>query len=161
MSRTTLPLTFRAVGSSAPGAPLEPLTRTIQSLQPDEVLARVSYAAFNALDGKVYQSKANMFQLSLPIVLGYDFSGVIVALGTEGPYPGEAEALTVGSAVMGTTFSRSAIGATRRSLPAARLLSSADSLVRCVSLRCCVVQFQLWLLCRVRGGQASSGVSAR
>ena len=104
MSRITLPLTFRAVGSPAPGTPLEPLTRTIQSLQADEVLARVSYSSINAMDGRAHQAKINFFQLPLPLVFGFDFSGVVVALGTEGAYPGETEALTVGSAVMGSTF---------------------------------------------------------
>lgn len=104
MSRVTLPLTFRAVGSTTIGAPFDHITRTIASLQPDELLARVSYASINAMDGKIHSSKLNMFQLPLPVVLGYDFSGVVVAMGTDGPYAGEEEAVTVGDAVMGSTF---------------------------------------------------------
>ena len=104
MSRISLPLTFRAMGSPTLGAPLEPISRTVESLQPDELLARVSYASMNAMDGKMRNAPANMFQLPLPIVLGFDFSGVVVALGTDGPVAGEDEALTIGSAVKGSTF---------------------------------------------------------
>ena len=104
MSRVSLPLTFHAVGSPTPGAPLELVSRTVQSLQADEVLVRVSYASINAMDAKIWSSPVNLFQLPLPLVVGYDFSGVIVALGTEGAYPEETEALTPGSAVMGSTF---------------------------------------------------------
>jgi len=104
MSTVTLPLTFRAVGQPTPGAPLEAVTRTVQSLQADEVLARVSYAAINAADGKAYNATVNFFQLPLPLVLGFDFSGVIVALGAEEADAGKAEALTVGSAVTGSAF---------------------------------------------------------
>ena len=88
MSRISLPLTFRAVGSSTPGAPFESISRTIQSLQPDELLARVSYASINAMDGKIHNGKVNIFQVPLPMVLGYDFSGEVVAMGTDGPYQG-------------------------------------------------------------------------
>ena len=101
MSLVTLPLTFQAIGSPNPGDPFQPVTRTVASLQADEVLVRVSYASINALDAKVHGSKQNLFNAPLPLVLGYDFSGTVVALGTEGAYAGEAEALSLGSAVIG------------------------------------------------------------
>ena len=104
MSRVTFPFTFQAIGNAAAGAPFEPITRTVASLQPDELLARVSYASINAMDAKVQNSAVNIFELPLPMVLGYDFSGTVVALGTEGAYAGEVEALSVGSEVMGYTF---------------------------------------------------------
>ena len=101
MSAVTLPLTFRAVGSDVSG-PLESLHRTIAAVQADEVLVRVSFASLNAMDAKVYRT--NMPKLPLPMVLGYDLSGVVVALGSSAPYPGEKEPLAVGSAVLGSTF---------------------------------------------------------
>ena len=106
MSRVTFPFTFQAIGNAAAGASFEPITRTVASLQPDEILARVQYASINAMDAKVQSSAVNIFELPLPMVLGYDFSGTVVALGTEGAYAGEAEALSVGSEVMGYTFAQ-------------------------------------------------------
>lgn len=100
----TLPVTFTAIGCTALAAPLERLTRTVNVLQADEVLIRVSYASINPTDWKIYQS--NFVQLPLPMVLGYDCAGVVVALGTTGGvYAGEeSEQLTVGAAVMGSAF---------------------------------------------------------
>ena len=97
----TFPISFQALGCATVGAPLEPFVRTVDGLQPDEVLVRVSYASINPMDSKVHAT--NMLQLPLPLVLGYNFSGVLVALGTTGAYPNEPEPLTVGSAVMGST----------------------------------------------------------
>ena len=102
MSAVTLPITFAAVGSAAPGAPFAPVSRTISALQADEVLVRVSHASVNAMDGKVHAY--NFPKLPLPMVVGYDFSGVVAALGTPGAFPGETEPVKVGSAVIGTTF---------------------------------------------------------
>ena len=102
MSLVTLPVSFTAIGCPALGAPLEAVTRTVLSVQPDEVLVRVSHASTNPMDPKMQQT--NMFQLPLPMVLGYNFSGVVVALGTGDAFPGEIEALTLGVVVMGSTF---------------------------------------------------------
>ena len=102
MSAVSLPLTFRAVGSADVAAPLESVSRTIAAVQADELLVRVSFASINAMDAKVYRT--NMPKLPLPMVLGYDFSGVVVALGSSAPWPGEKEPLAVGSAVLGSTF---------------------------------------------------------
>ena len=103
MPLVTLPLTFQAIGSTTFGGPFEPVTRTVASLQPDEVLVHV-YAGINAMDGKIHGDTSNMFGLPLPLVVGYDFSGTVVALGIEGAYPDEDETLSVGSEVMGSTF---------------------------------------------------------
>ena len=101
-SLVTLPLTFRAIGAAVPGAPFEPVSRTINVLAPDEVLVKVSYASINPIDVKVYET--NFAQLPLPMVLGFEFSGVVVALGRPGMYAGEAEAITLGAAVFGQAF---------------------------------------------------------
>ena len=102
MSLVTLPITFNAIGAAAPGAPLESLTRTVSALQADDALVKVSYSSINPLDVKILQY--NFLQLPMPMVAGFDFSGVVVALGTEGAYAGESEAITLGAAVFGQTF---------------------------------------------------------
>ena len=99
-SLVTFPLSFPALGCATVGAPLESITRTIERLQPDEVLVRVSYASINPMDAKVHAT--NMLQLPLPMVLGYSFSGILLALGTADA-TNDVEALTLGSAVMGST----------------------------------------------------------
>ena len=99
----TVPLTFQAMGNPTVGAPFEPVTRTVNVLQPDEVLIKVSYASINAMDLKV--QNYNWCQLPLPMVLGYDCTGVVVLLGTSiGLYAGEEEAITLGSSVIASTF---------------------------------------------------------
>ena len=141
MSRVNLPISFNAIGSATVGAPLAPLTRTVQSLQPDEVLSRVSFASINPMDFKIQHS--NLFNLPLPMVLGYDFSGVVVAMGTEGeaPYAVEVEALTVGSAVMGSTHGFGSVETTvyTRALTSASvsrpLTVTVAVLLLCCSLR--------------------------
>ena len=65
-SLVTLPLTFKAIGAAAPGAPFEPVSRTVNVLAADEVLVKVSYASINPMDVKIYQS--NFAQLPLPMV---------------------------------------------------------------------------------------------
>ena len=103
LSLVTVPVTFKAVGCAAVGAPFEPVTRTVNVLQPDEVLVKVSYASINPMDVKIHQS--NFAQLPMPMVLGYDFAGTIVAMGIAiGMYPGETEALTLAASVTGSTF---------------------------------------------------------
>ena len=104
MSLVTLPITFRAIGSPTVGGPLQEVTRTVTALQPDELLVRVHYASVNSMDAKIAFAPANIFQLPLPLVVGYDYSGVVVALGTEGAFAGEVEAITLGSSVFGSTF---------------------------------------------------------
>ena len=100
----TLPLTFRAIASPTIGGPLQEVTRTVTALQPDEILVRVAYSSVNAMDAKIAFAPTNIFQLPIPLVVGYDYSGVVVALGAEGAYAGESEAITLGSSVMGSTF---------------------------------------------------------
>ena len=163
MSAFTLPITFRAVGCASTGAPFESIARSIDGLQADEVLVRVSYASINAMDGKVHQH--NFPQLPLPFVLGYDFSGVLVAVGTPAALSGESESdgLTVGSEVMGSTFGIRYASHTAASwrLRQARLailrhfVFSVDNAVRArLTAVLCLCQLGWWLLCRVRRGKA-------
>jgi len=98
----TVPVTFNAIGCAAPSAPFEAVTRTVNVVQPDEVLVRVSFSSINPMDLKIYHS--NFARLPLPMVLGYDFAGEVVALGTHGVYQGETEALTLAARVTGSTF---------------------------------------------------------
>lgn len=102
LALVSLPLSFSALGNETVNAPFLPVSRTVNVLQADEVLVRVSYSSVNPMDGKIVQS--NFCQLPLPMVVGYDFAGTVVALGTEGVYKDEAEAITLAAQVMGSTF---------------------------------------------------------
>ena len=99
MAAITLPITFRAFRSPALQTPMVSLSRTVTSLQPDELLIAVSYASVNPSDGKMQQH--NIFKAPLPLMLGFDFSGTVVAVG--GPPSSTAAdcAVSVGSAVFG------------------------------------------------------------
>ena len=101
MSAVTLPITFHALGSRTLAAPLEPVERTVTSLEPDQLLVRVSYASINAADYKLYHD--NRFNMPFPLVLGFDFSGTVVAVG--GPSSdsdsGSGGDIGVGSRVLG------------------------------------------------------------
>ena len=68
--------------------------KTISSLAPDEFLVRVNYSSINKMDPML--AKRNLFQLPEPYVLGFDYSGVIVKRGSEGPL-----GLRVGDPVLG------------------------------------------------------------
>jgi NADPH:quinone reductase-like Zn-dependent oxidoreductase len=81
---TTLPVTFQSLAIAQPGAPVSLQSRTITSLKNDEVLIRVHYASINAMDPKM--ALTNRFNLPSPYVLGFDFSGEIVHLGSKGGF---------------------------------------------------------------------------
>jgi NADPH2:quinone reductase len=107
-SSVTLPIIFRAIGVESEGSLLAPITCSITSLQPDELLIRVVYASVNAMDPKLWQ--VNAYKLQTPYVLGFDFSGTVVAVGAGGEAETAApeqhqqqEAISVGSEVMGSS----------------------------------------------------------
>jgi len=79
MSAVTLPITFRALGSPTLAAPVEWVERTVTSLDSDQLLVRVSHSSLNAADSKLQQD--NRFKTPFPQVLGFDFSGTVVAVG--------------------------------------------------------------------------------
>ena len=66
MSSVTLPVTFKAIGAAAPGAPFELFTRTVDALRADELLVKVSYASVNPMDVSIHQ--LNWAQLPTPLV---------------------------------------------------------------------------------------------
>ena len=94
-STVTLPITFRAIGNEDLAASLTFVHRTVTSLADDEALIRVAYASLNAMDPKLQRS--NAIQLPMPVVLGFDYSGTIVAMGSDD------EKVKVGSEVFGYT----------------------------------------------------------
>jgi NADPH:quinone reductase-like Zn-dependent oxidoreductase len=65
-----------------------------------QLLVRVSHASMNAIDAKIPQGLcASWLPLKLPTVLGYDFAGTVVAVGSA------AQRLKVGDEVYGNTWS--------------------------------------------------------
>ena len=98
MSAASLPITFHALGSAEAKPPLTDLEKTITSLQADELLVKVAYASINPMDPKIQLH--NFMRLPLPLIVGFDFSGTVVALG--GPLPSDwDQAVEVGSKVFG------------------------------------------------------------
>ena len=95
LTEVTLPLSFNALAIPHEGEPVSLQRKTIPSLAPDELLVRVDYASINNMDPLI--AKRNIFQLPDPYVLGFDFSGVVVKLGSEGPH-----GLQVGDPVLGS-----------------------------------------------------------
>jgi NADPH:quinone reductase len=91
-----LPISFSALAIEQAGAPVSLKKKSIESLNDDEVLIRVSYASINKMDPGL--ARRNIFNLPEPYVLGFDFSGEVVKLGGEGK-----DALRVGHQVFGRT----------------------------------------------------------
>jgi Alcohol dehydrogenase GroES-like domain len=77
-----LPISFSALAIEQAGAPVTLKKKSIESLNDDEVLIRVSYASINKMDPGL--ARRNIFNLPEPYVLGFDFSGELVKLGGEG-----------------------------------------------------------------------------
>jgi NADPH2:quinone reductase len=102
MSAITLPITFRAFGNTQVKTPLVPLDRTVSALQADELLVKVAFASVNPMDGKLQED--NIFNLPAPYVLGFDFSGTVVAVGERGDAQAVDPAITIGSEVFGISF---------------------------------------------------------
>jgi NADPH:quinone reductase-like Zn-dependent oxidoreductase len=94
MSSVSFPLTYRALGNEDLTASLLVVHKTIDSLGADEVLIRVTHSSINFMDPML--QRRNIFQLPLPMVLGFDFAGEVAALGS-----GDNGDLTVGAKVMG------------------------------------------------------------
>ena len=94
MSDINLPISFNALSIEQAGAPVSIQQKSVASLTNDEVLIRVSYASINKMDPAL--ARVNAFNLPLPYVLGFDFSGEVVKLGGEGK-----DALKVGHQVFG------------------------------------------------------------
>jgi NADPH2:quinone reductase len=87
-------LSFNALAIEQPGSPVSLVRKTVESLDKDEVLVRVDYASINKMDPLL--ARMNRFQLPAPYVLGFDFSGEVVEVGSEG-------GLKVGDQVFGNT----------------------------------------------------------
>jgi len=79
-----LPLTFDTLAIEQPGAPVRLKQKAITALEPDEALVRVHFASINKMDPML--ALRNVFQLPSPYVLGFDFSGEIARLGSEGGF---------------------------------------------------------------------------
>ncbi len=90
----TFPLSFNALAIEQPGSPVSLVRKTIESLNKDELLVRVDYASINKMDPMM--ANVNRFQLPAPYVLGFDFSGEVIQVGSEG-------GLKVGDQVFGNT----------------------------------------------------------
>ena len=90
----TFPISFNALAIEQPGAAVSRITRTVASLNRDEVLIRVEYASINKMDPMM--ARTNRFQLPVPYTLGFDFSGEVVAVGSESGYK-------VGDRVLGSS----------------------------------------------------------
>ena len=93
-AEVSLPLSFNALAIPHEGEKVSLQRKTISSLAPDEILVRVNFASINKMDPLM--AKRNIFQLPAPYVLGFDYSGVIVKRGSEGPL-----GLRVGDLVLG------------------------------------------------------------
>ena len=110
-----LPVTFRSIAIVREGSPFVEHESSVASLGADELLVHVSYASINAGDIKLWQK--NAWNLPLPYVLGFDFSGTVVALGAALHQQADGETshglsqraqldtINEGSAVMGCTSS--------------------------------------------------------
>ena len=94
IKESAFPLSFDALTIEQPGAPVSLQRRTVASLNEDEALVRVAYASVNKMDPGMAQR--NVFNLPVPYVLGFDFSGEVAALGSEGGF-------TVGDQVFGSS----------------------------------------------------------
>ena len=94
MLSVSFPLTYRALGNEDLAASLVLVEKTVPSLQPNQLLIRVSHSSINYMDTGM--QRRNVFQLPMPLVLGFDIAGEVAAVG-EGDF-GE---LTVGAKVLG------------------------------------------------------------
>ena len=109
----TLPVSFAALAILRPGAPVSQITRTVSSLTDDELLVRVDYASINKMDPLM--AHTNAFNLPAPYVLGFDFSGEVVAAGGEGgPRVGDR---VFGNTVAGGCFAEYLVTVRNRILP--------------------------------------------
>jgi NADPH:quinone reductase-like Zn-dependent oxidoreductase len=82
MSAFSLPVTFTSQAVDPVGTPMSAKSTTVSSLADDHVLVRIRYASINPMDGKL--ARNNFWKLPEPLVLGFDFSGVVAAVGGSG-----------------------------------------------------------------------------
>ena len=99
MTSVSLPLTFHAIGNSELKTPVKDLELTVSDLQVDDLLIKVAYASINPMDPKL--QLYNFWSFPLPLILGFDFSGTVVAVGSDEAPPHSDAAVKVGSEVFG------------------------------------------------------------
>jgi NADPH2:quinone reductase len=97
MTKSIMPITFNALALRAEGAPISLIQKTVSSIEKDEVLIKVDYASINKMDTML--ARTNIFNLPAPYVLGFDFSGEVIELGSEG-----TKKLKPGAKVFGYTY---------------------------------------------------------
>ena len=76
----SLPTQYRALQLTKSGAPLAWTTLPLELPSSDQLLVRVHFCGLNRKDGFI--QRLNIPSLRLPVVLGYEFSGVVVAAGS-------------------------------------------------------------------------------
>ena len=106
-STPTLPLTFQALGNEDLTASLQVVHKPIPPIPPHHLLVRISHASLNSMDA--WLQRHNTFHLPLPLVLGFDFAGTVVAVGGDGqPIDGDVGvgAEVLGGAAAGGAFSQ-------------------------------------------------------
>ena len=92
----SLPTHYRALQLTKPQQPIEWATLPLTQPSPTQVLIRVHYCGLNRKEGLM--QRFNIPGLTLPLTLGYEFAGVVVAVG------GEASgAVAVGQHVWGVS----------------------------------------------------------
>lgn len=91
----TPPAVYRAIGyTRAPGGlPLEAFDQAVPRPAPDDILVHVVASSLNPLDLKL--AELNFLGRTPPVVLGFDFAGIVVGRG------GAAKAFDLGDAVFG------------------------------------------------------------
>ena len=91
-----MPISFQALVIDKAGSPVTMQSKSIASVNEDEVLIRTNYASINKMDAGL--ARANLFGFPESYVLGFDFSGEVVRVGGE-----ENTTLRVGDEVFGRT----------------------------------------------------------
>lgn len=94
------PFSYNALAIEIPGSPVTLVRKTIQGLEPDEVLVRVDFASINKMDPLM--AHRNMYQLPPPYVLGFDFAGEIAEVGGTGTF--QVGDRVFGNALTGGSF---------------------------------------------------------
>ena len=89
----SFPLTYRALANEDLAGPLVLVHKTANQPSAGHVLVRVTHSSINFMDQAM--QRLNPFQLPMPVVLGFDCAGEVVAVGD-----GDCGELTVGAQVM-------------------------------------------------------------
>ena len=93
----TASLSFDSLAIDRWGNVVSLKNNTVGTLEPDDVLIRVTYASINKMDPLL--AHTNGYNLAVPFVLGFDFSGEVVKLGDHAE-----QGLKVGEQVFGRTL---------------------------------------------------------